>query len=183
MFFKYDISAKDIYINCSFLCRIAWYFPAMALLCSCTMFRTSLCQMKYKVTQERGKAMNQSHIFIKNKLTNTDMTMVMCLQHCVSECRCSSFQICNKVDCELSSTNKVWKPKAIHTRPECDYFELKKEVQQVIKSFLFHQTVLNQVVIIDRFRLACKLPIPSLLRRQLYRLLHEQKRLLQRQNR
>ena len=87
--------------------------------------------MRYKVTQEKGIALNQDIVFQGKMLTNPAMTMNMCLGHCLSECRCKSFQICNKTVCQLSWTTKLGKKTNFTENADCDYFDIGKEIPKV----------------------------------------------------
>ena len=54
----------------------------------------------------------------------TTSSMQECLQHCISDCLCQSFQICENT-CELCSTTKRLTPDAVQEKIGCNRFEFE----------------------------------------------------------
>ena len=44
-----------------------------------------------------------------------------CLQHCLQDCRCQSFQICQNTKCHLCSSHKEENSSLLHERNGCTY--------------------------------------------------------------
>ncbi|CAB4043664.1 Dihydrolipoyllysine-residue acetyltransferase component 3 of pyruvate dehydrogenase complex, partial [Paramuricea clavata] len=44
-----------------------------------------------------------------------------CLKHCLENCRCQSFQICDKTKCQLCSSHKKGNSSLLHDKDDCVY--------------------------------------------------------------
>ena len=56
-----------------------------------------------------------------------------CLEHCLKDCRCQSFQICQSTTCQLCSSHKEENISLLHDKDGCIY--VTYEMQQSPKTF------------------------------------------------
>ena len=76
------------------------------------------------VTSHRSKMLH-GHTF--RKISNTKMTE--CLQYCLSDCLCLSFQICHN-ECQLCSSSKDLTPMDWKEKQDCMAFEFWKNATE-----------------------------------------------------
>jgi hypothetical protein len=57
---------------------------------------------------------------INEKTFNTG-SIADCLEHCLEDCRCQSFQICGNTKCQLCSSHKEENSSLLHDNDTCIY--------------------------------------------------------------
>ena len=74
-------------------------------------------QPQFTVEAEANKA------FDKSCLIGTFNTgdIADCLEHCLEDCRCQSFQICQNTKCQLCSSHKEDNSSLLHESDNCTY--------------------------------------------------------------
>ena len=74
-------------------------------------------QPQFTVIAETNKA------FDKSCLVGTFKTgdIADCLEHCLQDCRCQSFQICQNTKCQLCSSHKEENSSLFHEKEDCVY--------------------------------------------------------------
>ncbi|CAB3983896.1 PREDICTED: uncharacterized protein LOC107347374 [Paramuricea clavata] len=74
---------------------------------------------QFTIKAEKNKAFDEScHIGTFNIESGN---IANCLEHCLDNCRCQSFQICNKTKCQLCSSHKKEKSSLLHDEDNCVY--------------------------------------------------------------
>ena len=98
----------------------------LAMVISCC--QTVIEGEKLSVTSHRYKMLHD-HTF--RNISNIKMTE--CLQSCLSDCLCLSFQICHN-ECQLCSSNKDLTPNDWTENPDCVAFEFwKNETENEVR--------------------------------------------------
>ena len=84
---------------------------------------TANYQAGIKLNMDRNR-MLYGHSF----LNLSGITMENCLEHCVKNCLCLSFQICDDTTkCQLCSSNKYLKPHAMQASQGCINYDLGRQ--------------------------------------------------------
>ena len=108
------------------------------MITSCIYQRVSV-KSHYMV--EWNKALEQKAMtnFAFRKFTVK--TVVECFLACVKDCLCLSFQMCNKTECHLLSSNQL--QSALVTKIECTYYDMHPIAsKQVSKKFAFSALII-----------------------------------------
>ena len=80
---------------------------------------------------ENNKAFNRSCLFATFKITSG--SIADCLEHCLEDCRCQSFQICQNTKCQLCSSHKEENSSLLHEKDGCIYATY--EIRHLTKKF------------------------------------------------
>ncbi len=80
---------------------------------------------------ENNKAFNGSCLFATFKIKSGNLAD--CLEHCLENCRCQSFQICHGTKCQLCSSHKEENSSLLHDKDGCVYATC--EIRQSTKKF------------------------------------------------
>ena len=76
-------------------------------------------QPQFSMKTEKNKAADESSL-----LANFDIesgNIVDCLERCLENCRCQSFQICQNTKCQLCSSHKEENSSLLHDEKDCIY--------------------------------------------------------------
>ena len=88
-------------------------------------------QPKFILKAESNKAFHNSSLV---KTVNIESgNIAECLEHCLQDCRCQSFQICQNTKCQLCSSHKEGNSSLLHDKDGCVYATY--EMRQSTKTF------------------------------------------------
>ncbi len=76
-------------------------------------------QPQITLKAENNKAFNGSCLFATFKIKSGNIAD--CLEHCLKNCRCQSFQICHETKCQLCSSHKEENSSLLHDKDGCVY--------------------------------------------------------------
>ena len=88
-------------------------------------------QPKFILKAENNKAFDNSSL-VKTFNMKSE-SIAECLEHCLQDCRCQSFQICQNTKCQLCSSHKEENSSLPHEKKGCVY--VPYEVRQSTKIF------------------------------------------------
>ena len=88
-------------------------------------------QPQITLKAENNKAFDESCLFAKFNIKSGNIAD--CLEHCLENCRCQSFQICHETKCQLCSSHKEENSSLLHDKDGCVYATY--EMRQSTKSF------------------------------------------------
>ena len=89
-----------------------------------------MSQTEFSIHVEHDKVL-ADHCDLQNT-TTVGEAMQECLGHCLANCLCTSFQICNMKECQLCSSDKYSVPaRALRTKQGCNNYVFKKQTSQV----------------------------------------------------
>ena len=90
-------------------------------LATLSSYKTSFINSEPQVTlqAQSNKAFDKSCLIETFKITSGNIAE--CLEHCLENCRCQSFQICNNTKCQLCSSNKEDNGSLLHDNVDCIY--------------------------------------------------------------
>ncbi|XP_028410792.1 uncharacterized protein LOC114533471 [Dendronephthya gigantea] len=71
------------------------------------------------IKAERNKAFDESCLIKKFEINKENIAD--CLSHCLEDCRCQSFQICQNTECQLCSSHKEENSSLLHDQDGCVY--------------------------------------------------------------
>ena len=71
------------------------------------------------IKAEKNKAADESCLFTTFNINNGNMAD--CLERCLENCRCQSFQICQNTKCQLCSSHKEENSSLLHGKDRCIY--------------------------------------------------------------
>ena len=77
-------------------------------------------QPQFTIKAERNKMLNDSYTIAEFVIN--DGNIAHCLEHCIKECKCQSFQICSSRICKLCSKHKKENNLVLHDEKNCTYF-------------------------------------------------------------
>ena len=91
-------------------------------------------QPQFTIKSEKNKAADESNLFATfNTKTGN---IADCLERCLENCRCQSFQICQNTKCQLCSSHNEENSSLLHDEDGCIYatYEMRHltEIVQVI---------------------------------------------------
>ena len=112
-----------------FLCSLA----AVIILTTLSYTEASMFNSKLKFTlkAEKNKAFDNSSFVKTFNIQSGNISE--CLEHCLLDCRCQSFQICQNTKCQLSSSHKEENSSLLHVNSNCVYATY--EMRQSTKNF------------------------------------------------
>ena len=78
---------------------------------------------------EKSKAFD--NFFLVKTLNMKSGNIAECLEHCLQDCRCQSFQICQNTKCQLCSSHKEENSSLLHDKDGCVYamYEMPQSTQ------------------------------------------------------
>ncbi|XP_028408189.1 uncharacterized protein LOC114530768 [Dendronephthya gigantea] len=76
-------------------------------------------QPQFTIKADNNKAFDESY-FIKT-IRIKDGNIADCLEHCLEDCRCQSFQICQNTKCQLCLSHKEENSALLHNNESCVY--------------------------------------------------------------
>ena len=88
-------------------------------------------QLQFTVKAEKNKAFDESCLI--ETLPIKDGNAADCLEHCLEDCRCQSFQICQNTKCQLCSSHKAENGSLLHDNEGCVYATY--EMRHLIETF------------------------------------------------
>ena len=88
-------------------------------------------QPKFILKAENNKAFDNSSLVKTFNIKNGNIAE--CLEHCLQDCQCQSFQICQNTKCQLCSSHKEENSSLLHDKDGCVY--AMYEIQQPTKTF------------------------------------------------
>ncbi|XP_028408168.1 delta and Notch-like epidermal growth factor-related receptor isoform X2 [Dendronephthya gigantea] len=93
---------------------------------SASMFKS---QPQFSMTVDNNKAFDQSFSLGKYMIVNGGIAE--CLEHCLEDCRCQSFQVCQNTQCQLFSSHKDENSSLLHEEKGCVYvtYQMRDLVQ------------------------------------------------------
>ena len=99
----------------------------LATLMSYTGISTFQSQPKFILKAKNNKAIDNSSI-IKTFIMKS-RSVAECLEHCLKDCRCQSFQICQNTKCQLCSSQE--NSSLLHYNDSCVYatYEMRKSIK------------------------------------------------------
>ena len=74
---------------------------------------------QFTIKADKDKAFSQSCLI--ETFTIKDGNIADCLEHCLEDCRCQSFQICQNKTCQLCSSHKEENSSLLHDQEGCVY--------------------------------------------------------------
>ena len=97
------------------LCKF-FSFNSLTAIILANMFTS---EAQFIVIAENNKAFNESCLLTKFEIKSGKMAD--CLGHCLKDCRCQSFQICQNTQCQLCSSHKEENSSLLHDKDGCVY--------------------------------------------------------------
>ena len=91
----------------------------LATLVSCTEASMFNSQPKFILKAENSKAFHNSSLVKTINIQSGDISE--CLKHCLQNCRCQSFQICENKKCQQCSSRKEENSSLLHDKDGCVY--------------------------------------------------------------
>ncbi len=88
-------------------------------------------QPQITLKAENKKAFNGSCLFATFNIKSGNIPD--CLEHCLENCRCQSFQICHETKCQLCSSHKEENSSLLHDKDGCVYATY--EIRHSTKNF------------------------------------------------
>ena len=76
-------------------------------------------QPQFTIQADKDKAFSQSCLIKTFTIKNGNIAD--CLEHCLKNCRCQSFQVCQNEKCQLCSSHKEENNSLLHDQNGCDY--------------------------------------------------------------
>ena len=86
---------------------------------SCTNATMFQSQPQFTIKAEKDKAFNKSCLFATFNIESGNIAD--CLEHCLENCRCQSFQICQDTKCQLCSSHKEDIRSLVYKKDGCVY--------------------------------------------------------------
>jgi hypothetical protein len=86
-------------------------------------------QSQFIIKAVKNKRFDDSCL-INEKTFNTG-NIADCLEHCLEDCRCQSFQICGETKCQLCSSHKEENSSLLHDNDTCVYATYEMRHAQV----------------------------------------------------
>ena len=82
-------------------------------------------QPQFTIKADKNKAFNES--FLIGNFTITNGNIADCLERCLEDCRCQSFQVCENTKCQLCSSHKEENSSLLYDNNRCVYatYEIK----------------------------------------------------------
>ena len=123
-----------------------FYFLSLAAIILKVLSYTSASminsQSKFIIKAEKNKAFNESYVFATFDVESGNIAD--CLERCVQNCRCQSFQICQDTKCELCSSHKAENASLLQNRHGCVYamYEMKHSKEDFKVKFISSVTKL-----------------------------------------
>lgn len=93
-------------------------------------------QPQFILEAEENKAFKDSYLIGTIEIKSGNIAE--CLKHCLSNCSCMSFQLCQNTTCQLCSTNKIETSSLLHDEDGCIYAIFK--IQHLAGSFQVLET-------------------------------------------
>ena len=121
-------------------------------------------QPQITLKAEKNKAFNGSCLFSTFNIKSGKIAD--CLEHCLENCRCQSFQICHETECQLCSSHKEENSSLLHDEDGCVYatYEIRQSTKtfQVILRyfvvfFMYHATFPNMLSLTITMKQCCNL--------------------------
>ena len=101
-------------------------------------------QPKFILKVENNKAFDNSSLVKTFSIQSGNIAK--CLEHCLQDCRCQSFQICQNTKCQLCSSHKEENSSLLHDNDSCVYatYELRQspKIFQVFSFYIFEIFIL-----------------------------------------
>ena len=96
---------------------------------ACSNASVSNDQPQFSIQADKNKAFDESCLI--EKFAIKDGNIADCLEHCLEDCRCQSFQICQNTKCQLCSSHKKKNSSLLHVRDGCVYvtYEMRDIIQ------------------------------------------------------
>ncbi len=88
-------------------------------------------QPQITLKAEKNRAFDESCLFATFNVKSGNIAD--CLEHCLENCRCQSFQICHETKCQLCSSHKEENSSLLHDKDGCVYATY--EMRQSTKTF------------------------------------------------
>ena len=98
------------------------YSQAIAIILAVLSYtKASIVNSQPQITlkAEKNKAFNGSCLFATFNIESGNIAD--CLEHCLKNCRCQSFQICHETKCQLCSSHKEENSSLLHDKDGCVY--------------------------------------------------------------
>ena len=76
-------------------------------------------QPQFTIKAEKHKAFDNSCLIGTFNIENGNIAD--CLEYCLKNCRCQSFQICQNTQCQLCSSHKEENSSLLHDKDDCVY--------------------------------------------------------------
>ena len=76
--------------------------------------------------------------------------MQQCLQHCLANCSCLSFQILGK-QCQLCNSSKYLNPEAVHKHEEGSSFNFGSQTQEIIEVWYSTNIIAVVLMLVTKF--------------------------------
>lgn len=138
----------------------AVYLLGILLNIDATMFSG---QPQFTLKTERNKKFDDSCLVGTYNVESGGISD--CLEHCLENCRCQSFQICRNTKCQLCSSHKEENSSLLHENDDCVYimYDLKEELIGVrfqVNCLLAHwRTCIKVMIILKRWNILLVLNI------------------------
>ena len=90
---------------------------------------------KFILKAENDKAFDNSSLVGTFEMKSENIAE--CLEHCLQDCRCQSFQICQNTKCQLCSSHKEENSSILHDADGCVYatYEMRTSTEKFQASF------------------------------------------------
>ena len=76
-------------------------------------------QLQFTIKADKNKAFNESYLI--GNFTIKNGNIADCLEHCLEDSKCQSFQVCQNTKCQLCSSHKEENSSLLHDKTGCDY--------------------------------------------------------------
>ena len=87
-------------------------------------------QPRFIIKADKNKAFHESCLI--ETFTIKDGNIADCLERCLENCKCQSFQICQNTKCQLCSSHKEENNSLLHDKENCIY--VTYELQNLIET-------------------------------------------------
>ena len=107
-------------------------------------------QLQFTLELENNKEFDKEFCLVKSFEVETG-NIANCLEHCLEDCRCESFQVCQNTKCQLCSSHKEGNSSLLRDKDGCLYATYEKEKYlQVLKfHFILHENQYNFTIILS----------------------------------
>ena len=89
----------------------------------------SLVQAQQEYEVDLKQAINHKALYGQAFLNLTNTPIVACIGYCVKHCSCTTFQICQKTQCQLLSSNRFLTPSSLRPMLGCIYYDMMPRKQ------------------------------------------------------
>ena len=148
---RYRVHVASVYLQTTRKYFIHFFYSVVVLILvtlSSNTVSSFSSQPQLFIKAEKNKAADESCLFTTFNINNGNMAD--CLERCLENCRCQSFQICQNTKCQLCSSHKEENSSLLHGKDGCIYatYEMRHltETVQVMAPCILKREKINFVI-------------------------------------